>query len=319
MDEVSTGRARWIRCNEVDVDLDGLRVLIFGGTSGIGARTAELLAESRSRVVIAGRRQHEGEELASRLGARAACVRCDVTVESDVAGAVSYAVARFGGLDALVNSAGGGVPEPRGIASADPATTEATLRLHLVGVIAAMKHAAPVMVDQRSGSIVNVASLGGLRAGWSTLGYSAAKAALIHLTRCVAVELGEFGVRVNSVSPGPTLTGIFGKSAGLEPREADDRAGELGALFESLVRPWQPFPRMAAADDVARVVVWLAGNGSSFVNGQDLVVDGGISAGRPLSASDGQRERINAALAAVSSLEAVPREPAIKTSRRNLT
>jgi NAD(P)-dependent dehydrogenase (short-subunit alcohol dehydrogenase family) len=184
----------------VCVDLEGLRALIIGGTSRIGARTAELLAECRSQVVIAGRRQREGEELAARLGNRAGFVRCDVTVESDVARAVTYAVDRFGGLDALVNSAGGGVPEPRGIAAADLAATEATLRLHLVGVVAAMKHAAPATVAQGSGSMVNVASLGGVRAGWSALGYSAAKAALIHLTRCVAVELGEFGVRVNSVS-----------------------------------------------------------------------------------------------------------------------
>jgi NAD(P)-dependent dehydrogenase (short-subunit alcohol dehydrogenase family) len=283
------------------VDLGGLRTLIIGGTSGIGARTAELLVESRSHVVIAGRRRREGEELAGRLGDRAAFVHCDVTVESDVARAVSSAVDRLGGLDALVNSAGGGVPEARGIAAADLATTEATLRVHLVGVVAAMKHAAPVMVAQGSGSIVNIASLGGVLAGWSALSYSAAKAGLIHLTRCVAVELGEFGVRVNSVSPGPTLTGIFGKSAGLDPGVADGRAGQLETLFESLVRPWQPFPRMALADDVARVVVWLASDGSSVVNGQDLVVDGGISAGRPLSTSDGDRERIKAALGKSSS------------------
>jgi NAD(P)-dependent dehydrogenase (short-subunit alcohol dehydrogenase family) len=275
-------------------DLAGLRALIIGGTSGIGARTAELLAESRSQVMIAGRRQREGEALVSRLGDRAEFVRCDVTVESDVARAVSYAADRLGGIDALVNSAGGGIPEPRGIAAADLATTEATLRLHLVGVVAAMKHAAPLMIAQESGSIVNITSLGGVRAGWSSLGYSAAKAGLIHLTRCVAVELGEFGVRVNSVSPGPTLTGIFGKSVGLDPGESDCRAGRLETLFEGLVRPWQPFPRMAVPDDVARVVVWLASDGSSFVNGQDLVVDGGISAGRPYSASDGNREKINA-------------------------
>jgi NAD(P)-dependent dehydrogenase (short-subunit alcohol dehydrogenase family) len=278
------------------MELGRVRTLVIGGTSGIGARTAELLAENRSRVVIAGRRLSEGEALARRLGDRAHFVRCDVTVESDVAQAVSFAVERFGGLDALVNSAGGGVPEPRGIAAADLAKIEATLRVHLVGVVAAMKHVAPVMVAQRSGSIVNVSSLGGVRAGWSALGYSAAKAALIHLTRCVAVELGELGIRVNSVSPGPTLTAIFGKSAGLDPGEADARAGRLEPLFESLVRPWQPFPRMAVADDVARVVVWLASGGSTFVNGQDLVVDGGISAGRPFSASEGNREMITAAV-----------------------
>jgi NAD(P)-dependent dehydrogenase (short-subunit alcohol dehydrogenase family) len=280
-----------------------MRALVFGGTSGIGARTAELLAENGSDVVIAGRRQSQGEALASRLGDRTEFVRCDVTVESDVARTVAHTVDRVGGIDALVNCAGGGVPEPRGIAAADLETTEATLRVHLLGVVAAMKHVAPVMVAQRSGSIVNVASLGGLVAGWSALSYSAAKAALIHLTRCVAVELGEFGVRVNSVSPGPTRTGIFGKSAGLEPEAADRLVERLEPLFESLVRPWQPFPRMAVADDVARAVAWLAGDDARFVNGHDLVVDGGISAGRPLSVSDGNREKVAAALAGVPAPE----------------
>jgi NAD(P)-dependent dehydrogenase (short-subunit alcohol dehydrogenase family) len=275
----------------------GLRALIFGGTSGIGARTAELLAADGASIVVAGRREREGEELASRLGGRAAFVGCDVTVESDVARAVGCAVDRFGRLDVLVNSAGGGVPEPRGIVSADLERTETTLRVHLVGVVAAMKHAAPVMIEHGSGSIVNVASLGGLVAGWSALGYSAAKAALIHLTRCVAVELGEFGIRVNCVSPGPVATGLLGKSAGLDPADADRSAANLETLFERLVRPWQPYPRLSVPDDVARAVVWLASGASSFVNGHNLVVDGGISAGRPLSASDGNREKIAAALA----------------------
>src|SRR5262245_24160073 len=108
------------------MELGGRRALIIGGTSGIGARTAELLAASRSQVVIAGRRQHEGEALASRLGYGAGFVRCDVTIESEVEQAISHTVDRFGGLDILVNSAGGGVPEPRGIAAADLTTIEAT-------------------------------------------------------------------------------------------------------------------------------------------------------------------------------------------------
>jgi NAD(P)-dependent dehydrogenase (short-subunit alcohol dehydrogenase family) len=276
--------------------VSGLRALVLGGTSGIGARTAELLVANGAYVVVGGRRQREGEELANRLGARAAFVRCDVTVEADVARAVADVVDRLGGLDALVNSAGGGVPEPRGIASADLVTTEASLRVHLVGVIAAMKHAAPVMLERGSGSIVNIASLGAVVAGWSALSYSAAKAALIHLTRCVAVELGEFGIRVNSVSPGPVVTGLLGKSAGLDPSDADLRAARLEALFESLVRPWQPYPRVGVTDDVAEAVVWLTSDASSFVNGHNLVIDGGISAGRPLSASHGNREQISAAL-----------------------
>jgi NAD(P)-dependent dehydrogenase (short-subunit alcohol dehydrogenase family) len=112
---------------------------------------------------------------------------------------------------------------------------------------------------------------------------------VIHATRCAAVELGETGVRANSISPGPILTGIFGKAAGLEPAEADRRAGELEHLATSVLRPWQPIRRAGVADDVANAAVWLASNASAFVTGHDLVVDGGICAGRLFSASEAER------------------------------
>jgi NAD(P)-dependent dehydrogenase (short-subunit alcohol dehydrogenase family) len=280
--------------------------LVIGGTSGIGARTAELLVAEGGRVAIAGRRHAEGKAIADRLDGLADFVSCDVTVESDVARAIAFTVDRFGSIDALVNSAGGGVREQRGVAAAELGALEATVAVHLGGVIAAMKHAAPRMVEQRSGSIVNIASVGGRLAGWSALGYSAAKAAVIHVTRCAAVELGESGVRVNSISPGPILTGIFGKSVGLDPADADRRARELESLFESLVRPWQPIPRAGVADDVARAAVWLASDASRFVNGHDLVVDGGICAGRPFSTSHAHRERIASALAGASEHAGTP-------------
>jgi NAD(P)-dependent dehydrogenase (short-subunit alcohol dehydrogenase family) len=274
--------------------------LVIGGTSGIGARTAECMAAEGANVVIAGRRRVEGEAIACRLGGNGGFVRCDVTVESEVAEAIAHVVDRFGRLDALVQSAGGGVPEQRGIAAVDLETLEATVALHLGGVISGMKHAAPIMVDQAYGSIVNIASVAGQVAGWSALGYSAAKAAVIHVTRCAAVELGESRVRVNSISPGPILTGIFAKAAGVDPTEADRRAGELEQLFDNLVRPWQPIPRMGVADDVAQAAVWLASDASCFVNGHDLVIDGGISAGRPFSVSQHNRERIGATLLGAS-------------------
>jgi NAD(P)-dependent dehydrogenase (short-subunit alcohol dehydrogenase family) len=288
--------------------VDDQVAVVIGGTSGIGARTAELLDAEGARVVIAGRRRAEGEALAGRLAGEASFIRCDVTVESDVAAVIAHAVGRFGRLDALVNSAGGGVREGRGVAAVDLGTLHATIALHLGGVMAGMKYAAPVMVEQKSGSIVNIASVGGRLAGWSALGYSAAKAAVIHATRCAAVELGESGVRANSISPGPILTGIFGKAAGLEPAEADRRAGELEPLATSVLRPWQPIRRAGVADDVANAAVWLASNASAFVTGHDLVVDGGICAGRPFSASEAERGLVASFLrgAARPSTAAVP-------------
>jgi NAD(P)-dependent dehydrogenase (short-subunit alcohol dehydrogenase family) len=159
-----------------------------------------------------------------------------------------------------------------------------------------MKYAAPVMAAQRSGSIINIASIGGHIAGWTFLDYSAAKAAIIQLTRCTAAELGQHGVRVNSVSPGPILTGIFGKGAGLDPARADQDATRLEPVFLARLEAYQPIGRAGVPADVAAAALWLASDASSFVTGQDVAVDGGILAGRPPAASAADFTAIGQAL-----------------------
>ncbi|MEU6427791.1 SDR family oxidoreductase [Microbispora sp. NPDC046973] len=274
--------------------LDGKIAIITGATSGIGARTAGLFAAEGANVVIAGRRKDEGEALAERLGG--GFVRTDVAVEADVEALVAHAVERYGRLDVLVNSAGD--PGPGGsIADVDLTAFEQTFAVHLGGVLSGMKHAARVMLRQGSGSIVNIASTTGRLAGWSGLGYSAAKAAVIHLTRGAAVELGEKGIRVNSISPGPILTGIFAKGAGMDPAEADRTAVRLGEAFAAALENYQPIHRPGTPDDVAQAALWLASDASAFVNGHDLVVDGGISAGRPASVALAERAGLAKAFA----------------------
>ncbi len=265
--------------------------VVIGATSGIGARTATLLAEEGAKVVIGGRRLAEGEALAQQLGLTAMFVRCDVLVEADVQQIIQAACDRFGRIDALINCAGDAAPTG-GIADVDLERFDRTLAVHLGGVVAGMKRVAPVMLEQGSGSIVNIASIGGRVAGWTGLGYAAAKAAVIQVTRCAAVELGERGVRANSISPGPILTGIFAKGAGVDPAEADRRAGDLGPLFTSALESWQPLRRAGTPEDVAPAAVWLASDGARFVNGHDLVVDGGICAGRPISVSLAERAQM---------------------------
>jgi NAD(P)-dependent dehydrogenase (short-subunit alcohol dehydrogenase family) len=264
--------------------LDGKVAVITGGTSGIGARTAELFACEGAVTVIAGRRMEQGDVQAAKLGSRAKFVRADVSSEADVAALITGAAERHGRLDCLVNCAGEG-GTPGGIATLDLGRLQRTLAIHLGGVVAGMKYAAPVMAAQRSGSIINVASIGGHIAGWTFLDYSAAKAAVIQLTRSVAAELGEHGVRVNSVSPGPILTGIFGKGAGLEPAQADQDAARLEPVFRARLEAYQPIGRAGVPADVAAAMLWLASDASSFVTGQDLAIDGGILAGRPPAAS----------------------------------
>jgi NAD(P)-dependent dehydrogenase (short-subunit alcohol dehydrogenase family) len=275
--------------------VDGKAVVVLGGTSGIGAATAELLAGEGAAVVIGGRRAEVGAALAQRLGSSARFVECDVLEESDVQQLIATARGKLGRIDALVNCAGD-AGAPGGIENIALEGLERTLTVHLGGTLAAMKHVAPVMLDQGSGSIVNVASIAGRIAGWTGVAYAAAKAAVIQATRSAAIELGEHGVRANTVSPGPILSGIFGKGAGLDPAVADRHASELEPVFRAALTSWQPLRRAGVPGDVAPVCMWLVSDASSFVNGHDLVVDGGISAGRPVSVAISEREQMTEVL-----------------------
>lgn len=274
--------------------LDGKVAIITGGTSGIGARTVELFAEEGASVVIAARRTAEGERLAEALGPRVAFLRTDVSREADVAAMIDFAVSRFGRLDCLFNNAG--APAPVGsIAEIPLEGFEAALAVLVRGVFLGMKHAAPVMKAQGAGSIINCGSVAAHRAGLSSSTiYGMAKAAVVHLTRCVAMELGEHGVRVNSISPGGVATGIFAKAAGLP----DDKAERTAEAVKKALATLQPIPRAGLPDDIARAAVYLASDESTFVNGHDLVVDGGLIAGRKWSESEAARQQLGAALRA---------------------
>lgn len=260
--------------------LDGKVAVITGGTSGIGLRTAELLIMEGARVTIAGRKEVEGRCIAARLGDAAIYVRADVRSEADVEALIGQAVRRFGRLDILVNNAGTLVPG-EDISHINIGRLDEAFQLHVCGVVAGMKHAARVMIKQGSGSIINMGSIAGIRAGVAGLAYSATKAAVLHLTRCAAVELGEHGIRVNSVSPGPIVTGIFGKAMGLTADEADARSDMTRKAFEQVLPQVQPLQRIGTVEDVASAVLYLASDDSVFVTGHDLVIDGGSVAGRP--------------------------------------
>jgi NAD(P)-dependent dehydrogenase (short-subunit alcohol dehydrogenase family) len=130
------------------------------------------------------------------------------------------------------------------------------------------------MLAQQSGSIINIGSVAGHRGGISAHVYSAAKGAVSALTRSAAAELGEKGIRVNCISPGAIVTGIFGKNAGLEGAKADKVSGVVKQMFTAI----QPIPRAGLPDDIAQAAVFLASDASGFVNGQDIVIDGGQTA-----------------------------------------
>ncbi|HKD21548.1 MAG TPA: SDR family oxidoreductase [Rhizomicrobium sp.] len=269
--------------------LEGKVAIITGSTSGIGARTAELFVAEGARVVIVGRREDRGQQMARALGETARFIRADVTDEGDVAAMIACAVAEFGRLDCLVNNAGIGSGYQE-IAAVDLKQFDAVIAVHVRGPLAAMKHAVPIMEAQGGGSIINMASVNGSRAGLGGHYYSAAKAALIHLTRCAAVELGEKSIRVNSISPGPIATGAFGKGGGADDADASIEIAKA-AIADVVLHKYQPLPYVGIADDIAQAALFLAGDASRLVSGVDLVVDGGISAGWPIAAVREDRAR----------------------------
>jgi NAD(P)-dependent dehydrogenase (short-subunit alcohol dehydrogenase family) len=250
--------------------LDGKVAIVTGGTSGIGERIVELFAEEGAKVVVSARRQEEGSALEKRLGVR--FVRTDVANEADVKAMIDQTIKWFGRVDCLVNNAG--VPSPMvSITEIDVATIDTLMAVNVRGVLLGIKHVAPPMLAQKSGSIINVGSIAALRGGSSGHIYTATKGAVQALTRSAAAELGEKGVRVNCISPGAIVTGIFAKNAGVEGSKADRLNDLIKGAFASL----QPVPRAGMPEDIARAAVYLASDGSSFVNGQDIVVDGGMT------------------------------------------
>lgn len=254
--------------------LDGKVAVVTGAASGIGERTVRRFVEEGARVVIADVQDGAGEQLAEELGPATSYLHTDVAQERDVAGAVEHAVAKWGRLDCMFNNAGfGGVSGP--VEDTDMDGYDQTMAVLLRGVFTGIKHAAKVMKQQRSGSIVSTASIAGQQAGFGPHVYSAAKAAVIHLTRSVSVELGPFGVRANAVCPGVTVTNIFSAS----PEMAAAVRGRIGDTLAD----WAPMKRAGQPEDIANTVAWLASDQSAYVTGQAITVDGGLTAGRDFS------------------------------------
>ena len=236
----------------------------------MGEGTVRRFVDEGARVVIADIQDAKGHTLADTLGGAAVYQRTDVAEESEVRAAVKRAVDEFGRLDCMFNNAGfGGAIGP--IETTPVEDYDRTMNVLLRGVFLGMKHAAPIMKAQGNGSIISTASVAGLAGGRGPHIYSAAKAAVINLTRSVALELGESGVRVNCICPGGIATPLLAKGLG-GTEEAVEMVRTALANFQSIKRGGEPA-------DIANAALWLASDESSFVNGHALVVDGGLTAG----------------------------------------
>jgi NAD(P)-dependent dehydrogenase (short-subunit alcohol dehydrogenase family) len=254
--------------------LDGKIALITGGCSGIGLGTVELFVAEGAMVVAADVQDAKGAILEQRFPDKVRYVHCDVMLEADIEAATALAASAFGGLDILFNNAGHGGAMGT-LEETDAKAWDDTFALLVRGPALGMKHAVPLMKARGGGAIVNTASIAGLQAGFGPLAYSAAKCAVIHLTRCAAAELSPMKIRVNAICPGLIATSIFGASFGL-PREVAD---QMAAQIEEVAPKFQPIPKAGLPNDIAEAALYLSSDASAFVSGVHLVVDGGITVG----------------------------------------
>ncbi|MDE0349535.1 MAG: SDR family oxidoreductase [Gammaproteobacteria bacterium] len=247
--------------------------IITGGTSGIGAATAELFADEGATVVIAGRSEEKGQALADRLGERVTYERQDVLVEEDIRRVIDDTAERFGRLDVLFNNAGG--PTAGTVLDITGGNVDYGFRLLFTSCVLGMRYAVPHMLASGGGSIINNSSVAAIRHLQGNILYSAVKAALTHYSKLAGVELGPKGIRVNVISPGAIATPIFwGGSERANTLPDEENARKLEKLQRNLARA-TPLKVSGLDRDIATAALYLASDEGRFVNCHDLVVDGG--------------------------------------------
>jgi NAD(P)-dependent dehydrogenase (short-subunit alcohol dehydrogenase family) len=246
--------------------LAGKIAVVTGGASGIGAGTVRRFVEEGARVVIADMQVAPGEALAAELGDATRFVCTDVTVEADVAAAVGLAVSEFGRLDVMFNNAGivGAVGS---ITNVSTDAWDNTIAILLRGVFLGMKHAGKVMQQQRSGVIISTSSTAGILGGLGPHAYTAAKHGVIGLTRSVANEMAPYGVRVNAISPGNTVTAMTAAVTTGDAANTDLATDHIAAM--------SPLGYAGFPEDIANAALYLASEESRYVSGHTLVVDAG--------------------------------------------
>ena len=245
-------------------ELAGKVAVVTGGAGGIGRATATLLAVEGALVVIGDVDVEAGEAVAAELGDAVSFKATDVSDIDQVQALVDHTVERFGGLDVMFNNAGIGAPLTRFLHD-DLADFTRIMSVNLFGVIAGTQRAARYMKDHGGGSIINNASIAAINAGAGMISYRSAKAAVAHATKCMAIDLAPYNIRVNCLTPAHIRTNIT--------------TYEMGPV----IRYMQPLEREAQPDDVANVVVFLASDRAAQITGVVLPIDGGTTAGPPLA------------------------------------
>jgi len=255
----------------------GKSIIVTGAASGIGRATALLFAREGGSVLVADRSDtvHQTAGLIDQAGGSAHAIQIDAGDEADVVRAVQVACEYYDGLDIMFANAGisGGMAN---LFDTDVALITEVLRVNLIGPFLAIKHAAPRIAERGGGAIVLTASVAGIRSGAGSPAYSASKAGVINLAMVSAQQLAGSNVRVNAICPGLTETGMT-KPTFDYAREAGkiDRVGRLN-----------PLRRGAQPEELAEVAAFLASDAASYVNGQAIAVDGGLSSSHPVTKQD---------------------------------
>ena len=252
----------------------GKSIIVTGAASGIGRAAATLFAAEGGKVICADW-SDAAEETAQAIrdaGGTATAIKIDAGNEDDVIRTVTLAVEQFGGLDVMFANAGisGGMAN---IFDTDVALITEVLRVNLIGPYLAVKHAAPEIAKRGSGAIVLTASVAGIRSGAGSPAYSASKAGVINLAMTSAQQLSGSNIRVNAICPGLTETGMT--------KPTFDYAREAGKMEK--VGRLNPLRRAAQPEELAKVALFLASDDASYVNGQALAVDGGLSSSHPVT------------------------------------
>jgi 7-alpha-hydroxysteroid dehydrogenase len=241
--------------------LDGKVAVVTGAGAGIGRSIAELFASAGAAVVVSDLDEAAAHVVADGIGAaggRAASTACDVTAETDLARLASLAADRFGGVDILINNAGGGGPRPFDMALTD---FEWAYRLNVFSLFRLTQLCAPLMAARGGGAVLNISSMAGENTNSGMASYASSKAAVNHLTRNIAYDLGPMGVRVNAIAPGAIKTHAL--STVLTPQ------------IEGHMLTKTPLGRLGEPDDIAYAALFLCSPASSWVSGQVLTVSGG--------------------------------------------